>query len=419
VIRRIGVPCLGLVAAAALAPPALGQSPPWAVSPPLPLPVDTGSDGFDDPAAIAADGRGGALLAWAYPGEKRSRGLAVAHVAPTGAIDMLQRLPARPGESLEEPALEADQGGRFTLAYLRRTRRRGVRVMVASATATGLAGRPRSIVLRHTRAWNGPALAVAPDGAAVVAWSTGRTSVLQASFRRAGGAFGRPRTLAASALYPAVAAGGPGEVAVAWVSKGAARLVTWRNRRLGRPITMARRVGVASVPLAMDSDGRAAVAWERGRRLWVAMSTRSGRITRAPLAPGAPDATRPMDIAGGGAGTIVVLSTDGGNTRLWAHVGVHGRFGAAEPVSAPDEFVDARMGVDVNAVGAIAVGWAGENRAQAARRPPGGGFAAPEVVSPPVSPVAGADIVVGADGAVALTWLLGGMRGAAGLRPPG
>jgi hypothetical protein len=125
VIRRIVVSCLALVASMALAPAALGQSPPWALSPPLPLPVDGGGDGFEGPAAIASDGRGGALLAWSYPGERRSRGLALAHVSPTGGIDALQRVPARPGESLEEPALEVDRHGRFTLAYLRRTPRRG------------------------------------------------------------------------------------------------------------------------------------------------------------------------------------------------------------------------------------------------------------------------------------------------------
>lgn len=412
---------IGVVAAAALAAPALGQSPAWTVSAPLPLPVHPGTDGSDDdPPAIAADGRGGALVAWPYP----ARGLAVAHVAPTGAIDVLRRLPARPGERLEEPVIAADQRGRFTLAYLSRTRRRGARVVVVDATAAGVVGRPRSIAHHPGGIWDGPVLAVAPDGAAVVAWSIREGSALQASFRRSDGAFERPRTLASaratSSLMPAVAAGGAGELAVAWASgRAAARLVPWRHGTLGRPVTMARGAGVAAVELAMDGDGRAVVTWERERQLWAAVRSRSGQIARVRLRPGMRDATRPMAIAGGGAGTIVLLSTDGGNTRLWAHVGVSGRFGGPEPVSAPDRFVDARLGVDVNVHGAIAVGWADENRASAAVRAPGGAFSAPEIVSPRPPSVAGATPAMGDDGAVALAWLRHDMLGAVGLRPPG
>jgi hypothetical protein len=399
-----------------LAAASLVLAAPWILTPPF-APSFVGQGLERNVPAIVADERGGALLAWAYAEPPRSHGLAFAHVGPMGSIDFVERIPARRGESLEDPAIAADQQGRFTIAYQRRTRGRRHRVMVATGTAEGGIGRPRTIKPRGGVAWEPPAVAVAPDGAAVVAWEGGRRPVVEASFRPSGGEFGRPRTLASpkQSLQPlreVVKAGGPGEVAVAWNVRREMRLAVWRRGRLERPVTIGRGLSTLSTPLAMDGDGRTVIAGDNGRGLVAEIRDRTGHVSRTLLRRDA----REVAVAGGGAGTAVVISTDSFDKReLQAHVAQGGRFGAPVPIPSPADYVDAA----VNAQGAIALGLTVANRAVAVLRPPGGQFSAPELVSPPRPRVVEARVALSGDGAAALGWSRSDGLGTVALRPPG
>jgi hypothetical protein len=189
-------------------------------------------------------------------------------------------------------------------------------------------------------------------------------------------------------------------------------VAVWRRGGLGRPVPIGRGLSTFSTPLAMDGDGRTVIAGNRGRRLVAEIRDRAGHVTRTLLRRDA----REVAVAGGGAGTAVVISTDAFDKReLQAHVAQGGRFGAPVPIPSPGQFVDAA----VNAQGAIALGLTAANRAVAVLRPSGGQFSAPERVSPPRPRVVEARVALGGDGVAALGWSRSDGLATVALRPPG
>jgi len=171
-------------------------------------------------------------------------------------------------------------------------RQRGVRAQVRAIVrgGGGAFSAPRGISSPGARDLGDARVAVDDRGDAVVVWvadlgGRGRTRV-QAAYRRAGGRFGRPRTLSpALAFAPAVAMGSDGSAVIAWHrSSGDGEAIHaltvssrggfGRSRELGE-------AGATSQPSVAAGDGGVAlVAWA-GR-----LRDRQGHVLAAQRYPG-------------------------------------------------------------------------------------------------------------------------------------
>jgi len=241
-------------------------------------------------AAMAADGE--AIVEWTQPLGNGVAEVDAAIAPPAGAFGARQRIGS--GAATAAPALAAAPDGSALLATWS-----GKAVEVAERAPGQAFGPLRPLAPATDPAAVVPGVAIAPGGAAAVAWSAYLGGATQVAVRAAGGAFGAPVTLARGSLPPgvdALAAVGPvfddgsqalgidgaspdgdgGNPRVQLGADGRA-LITWKNLVEGSV------PHAASLPLAGDhldrqdagpairpassiapltlADGRAAVAW--------------------------------------------------------------------------------------------------------------------------------------------------------------
>jgi hypothetical protein len=278
------------------------------------------------------------------------------------------------------------------------------RLRVAFGSVTGGFGAARTIA---TGAIAGRAqLSVAPDGRALAAWiqTRGSTSQVRVAYRPAGGRFGRAATILGTGRPSVVAIGiGAGnDFAMLAVRDG--RVVARLRPRLGRwgPLqTLARPDGQTlwDLRVAVDGTGHVQAAWRR-------------RQKRHPDAPPRRALEASSAVRGHGFGGVQTLASDGAGLPVLAstaagwvlahpaaagagnvarvHVRRNGeRFGPRIDASPPTGGLrDVAVAVDA-ATGTMAAAWVvptpagnGGGRGEAAARPLGGPFGAPEAVTP-------------------------------------
>ena len=247
-----------------------------------------------------------------------------------------------------------------------------VSVEVASARAHGAFSAPTRLGRREW--FSSPALAVAPDGRALVALADG-TSLFVAE-RPPAGAFGAPVRVAAAAddfgVATSIAIGSAGDAAVAWRDLGhsAVSVVTRRaGGTFGAPVTVVPAVPLESfdpfywsetysasilpagnnlaasnpVRTTLTPDGRAVLAWV-GPRVQRGIVQQTARLATVPLGGGPAvshtaggvlenaDAAFPLVLADGTPALAWTKSYPGGDSRL--HLALEGAQSGAEP-SAP------------------------------------------------------------------------------------
>ena len=181
-----------------------------------------------------------------------------------------------------------------------------------------------------------PAVAVAPDGTTVLAWSRvdGTTTVVEAVRRRPGEAFGTPVKLnAAEGSNPRVGIDAAGNATVAWEEDGVG-------------------VRAARLPAATGFEAAATV-----------VADGSG-----------------AELAVGAGGTAVVVAQVAGVLQAAIRPGASGAFGAAAPISA-GTVTDPDVAVAPN--GAAVAAWLEGDRIRVNERPAGGSFAAAGTVRLP------------------------------------
>jgi hypothetical protein len=125
---------------------------------------------------------------------------------------------SRPSEEARDPRVALDGEGVATVAW---NNHKTGGIEVATVTG-GIASAPTELIEHAGVSF--PSLAVAEDGAAVVAWvneeEKGALNKIEAVYRSAGGSFGKPAVLSESRnaplSFPVAAIGGTGEALVVW-----------------------------------------------------------------------------------------------------------------------------------------------------------------------------------------------------------
>jgi hypothetical protein len=281
----------------------------------------------------------------------------------------------------------------------------------SAAVPTFLAPKTLSKAGQHASA---PNVAMAGAGNAVAVWRRfdGANQRVQASTRRAGGAWNRPATLSAagrSARQPQVAIAARGNAVAVWRRHdGANNRIQAAVRPAGRAFRAPKTLSAAGrnasgARVAMDAAGNAIVAWERldgaNRRIQAAFRPAGGTF-RAPqtLSAAGQSAFQPR-VALDAAGNAIVAwrRNDGAADRIQAAFRPAGGtfgvpqtlsaagegLGAAPPATIPGAARDPDVAMDP-AGNAVAV-WrrfdGGDWRIQAAFRPAGVTFEAPQTLS--------------------------------------
>jgi hypothetical protein len=218
---------------------------------------------------VAAAGQGALGIAWRVDTPRKYGGIQVEVRDPGGALSTPIVIAGDDAGGVRHPALAVDPAGDALLAYNTDTRKahlsmRGA-IAVAYRSAHGSFGAP---VVVDDEQSQPPAVALAPDGTGIVAWTRARR-VYAVSIAQ--GQLGKVKSVAASnGIDNLVVAAGPGgEATVAWSrSRDSHRGYEVRalRRFAGRSFGAARVVRsttayISQVALAADENGRATVAW--------------------------------------------------------------------------------------------------------------------------------------------------------------
>ena len=246
----------------------------------------------------------------------------------------------------------------------------------------------------------GPAVGVAADGDAVVAWrasAPGAGAVVQAAARRAGRAWSAPQTLSASgqvASPPRIAVSPRGDAVAVWeqgsIFTGLFIQAATRRAdgRWSAPATLGPTTGFATTPdAAISATGDAVAVWSQGGTVDAASHPARGGWT-APVALDAPAGSSPrVAVTPGGdavavwagpgtGGSSGVRSAASDDLRTWSPA-VTVASGGALGALAPD--------VDVSALGTAVAVWerfdTGSLTVEAAVRARRGGWSAPTTLS--------------------------------------
>ena len=379
-----------------------------AAAPPWSAPESVSSPSlFVDSPHVALDGQGRAYATWVWTrgtGPDATGGWRIA-VREPGAGEFG---PERSAPNLVTRPVPYGTAVRV-LALDQRTRGRGLISLRARFSRPDGSFLPPDTISTYVPAGGSPSLAVHDN--ALAAWTAqaarGRR-IVRAALRRPGGRFGKPVTLRARGRARNVVAGaGPGVLFVAWERAG---VVEARVRMAGRP-------GWRSVQrLGRTSKGstifRVAFSGKRGYLVWMARSAESAELRRAVLPAGGTrfrtartiDTIAPLPPDEDGSPLIVPIPErdallawtrwDGTNWRVHTAVsGADTRFGA--PFAASPAGQHSVLGAAASIPsgerlpgGTVLLAWSrldapGEigDRVQAALRPPGGSFGAPEDLS--------------------------------------
>jgi hypothetical protein len=248
------------------APKLLERPPGAAWPPPARLPGDP--RGMKGPV-VAAAGQGALAIAWRVDTPHKYGGIQAEVRDPGGALSAPLVIADQGANGVRHPALAVDPAGHALLAYNTDTRRnhlslRGA-IAVSYRPAHGSFAKP---VVLDDEPSSPPAVALAPDGTGIVAWTHNRR-VYAVSI--AGGDLGQVKEVAASrGLRTVTAAAGPrGEATIAWVGSRESdnhSEVRAVRRSAGRSFTGLRVVAstasfIPQLALAADEAGRTTAAW--------------------------------------------------------------------------------------------------------------------------------------------------------------
>jgi hypothetical protein len=304
----------------------------------------------------------------------------------------------------------------------------GVRFMTASAA--GFAGAGEVKVDRGPSRC--PAVAAQPDGAGVLAISSGFR--LQAAVREPGGGSWSPLAVLADNTdsAPVAAVSDRGDAVVAWVrTRGGRRTQTHRVLVARRPAggtfgapevvtTIKTPAGAPPVQVGVSGSGETLVAWSVPPRIdpdSLALDDRPGAIDVAIAGPGGPFAlthrVAPSSqlsapaLAMARDGRALLAAFDGESVRV-AERAPGQAFGAAAPVAHAEDVLSIQPEVALASDGAAVVAWAGDVQSSlsAVTRPRDGAFGAPVAITRPRS-LHGSDTVL-----LALLRLFAGAFGA-------
>jgi hypothetical protein len=218
---------------------------------------------------VAAAGQGALGIAWRVDTPRRYGGIQAEVRDPGGALSTPIVIAGDEAGGVRHPALAVDPAGDALLAYNTDTRKShlSMRGAIAVAYRPAHGSFPAPVVVDREQSLP-PAVALAPDGTGVVAWS--RHSRLYA-VSIAHGEIGKVKSVAApTGIGSLVVAAGPrGEATLAWSGSGDGHrgyevrvLRRFAGRSFG-PVRVVRATTgyVSEVGLAADENGRATAAW--------------------------------------------------------------------------------------------------------------------------------------------------------------
>jgi hypothetical protein len=218
---------------------------------------------------IAAAGQGALAIAWRVDTPRKYSGIQAEVRDPGGTLSTPIDIAGNDANGVRHPALAIDPAGDTLLAYNTDTRTnhlslRGA-IAVTHRPAHGSFAKP--VVLDDAPS-SPPAVALAPDGTGIVAWTHNRR-VYAVSIAR--GNLGQVKEVASSrGLRAVIAAAGPrGEATIAWVASRESNNhseVRAVRRSAGRSFTGPRVVAstasvIPQLTLAADEAGRMTAAW--------------------------------------------------------------------------------------------------------------------------------------------------------------
>jgi len=255
-MTRAGVIAVAVLAAAALAPPAEAMFAP-------PIELATGSFGFT--VAADADAAGTTTLLTSGGGH----GPRLYQRPSGGAWSAAAALPGSP-KGMAGPVVDAAGDGALGIAWRVDTPRRYEAIAVAMRDPGGTLGEPVQIAGPEANGVRHPALAIDPEGDALLAYNTDTKKVhlslrgaIAIAHRDAGGAFSDPQIVDAKpSSPPAVAIGRDGTGIVAWTHDRRVYAVSvGADGTIGKIKRIAAPDGVVSLVAAAGEDGAATLAW--------------------------------------------------------------------------------------------------------------------------------------------------------------
>jgi hypothetical protein len=319
-----------------------------------PTPLPGNPRGVAGPVVDAA-GTGALGIAWRVDTPRHYSGIAVAMRDPGGTLGQAAQVAGPEAAGVRHPALAIDPAGDAVLAYQVGTNathlNRGGGIAIAGRPVGGRFSEP-TIVDRAVS--SAPAVALAPDGTGIVAWSHNRR--VYAVSVDPDGRTGKVKRIAApgSVASLVAAAGEGGAATVAWIGHHAAgkgRLARTRRdvramgRRAGHAFAAVDTVAsttdyVRSVDIAADDDGQVTLAWSR-EHFGEDRSIGTNGITSAVLAATAQagerfPAPRTVAAAGGRYRSPPILTAAGGRVALtWGFQADRHDFGVEAVVGRP------------------------------------------------------------------------------------
>jgi hypothetical protein len=218
---------------------------------------------------VAAAGQGALAIAWRVDKPRRYAGIQAELRDPGGTLSTPIAIADDSANGVRHPAIAVDPAGDALLAYNTDTRKSHLSMRGAIAVAYRPAGGAfaEPVVVDDEQS-QPPAVALAPDGTGIVAWTrSGRVYGVGI----AGGRLGHVKRLAVSKGVDSltVAAGPRGAATVAWIGRADSRR-RYEIRALRRsaghdfgPVAVVRstRAFVAELAVAADESGRTTAAW--------------------------------------------------------------------------------------------------------------------------------------------------------------
>jgi hypothetical protein len=308
---------------------------------------------------VAAAGQGALGVAWRVDTPRKYTAIQVALRDPGGALSTPIVVAGSDAGGVRHPALALDPAGDALLAFNAHTRKTHLSqqgaVAVAYRPARGAFGRP---VVVDRDPSSPPAVALAPDGTGIVAWTHNRR-VYAVSIER--GEVGRAKALGGSSgLRSVVAAAGPGGAAtIAWVGldRGDHRYEVRALRRApGRafgPVRVTRtKAFIPELVLAADERGQTTAAWAEDDFDHPAGDNGiTSSVHAATAAPGG-GFGKPRALTPQGTRFSQSLSIAAANGRValaWGykrdsrHIGVHATVGPANALGPPQTLAAATL----------------------------------------------------------------------------
>ena len=347
---------IGVLAAAVIA---FTASVAWATfSAPVTL-SQAGGNALGGPVAV--DSTGKATVVWARNDGSHYRIQARA-ITPFG-LGTTETLSA-PGEDAIAPVIAVDSTGRATVAWYRFDGS-NTRVQARKIAANGTLGAIKTLS-RAGQDASQAQVAVDSTGKAIVVWRRSDGSDLRIQERKiaAGGALGAIKTLSApngSAISPQVAIDSTDGATVVW-QRDAASIERIQARRIAANGTLdpirtlaASAQNVAELPqVAIDSTGKAIVAWDRGPGSNTNIQARSiapnGTLgtTQILSAPGGYAVNAQVAVDSTDKATVVWERFDGSDNLIQARaIAADGTLGTTETLSAAgQDAMEGQLAID-------------------------------------------------------------------------